>query len=399
MPATEAQVIPPMTDPRRHAGMPWAQAYATAWQVARPLAPVWLPVGDAVRQPLAAPVEARTAAPAFDAAAMDGYAVAGAGPWQVVGRILAGGPDPVPRLEHGDAAEIATGARVPAGAEAVLPYEDCHRCGDIVSGPRTARTHIRRAGEDTAPGDLLAPAGRVFTATAAAAAAQVGVERVRVRPRPGVDVLVTGDEVVLHGRPGPGQVRDVFAPLVAAVTDRAGGELRSYRRVDDDPAALRTAIDAAEAPVLVVTGSSSVGVADHLHGVLDDCPATWHVDGVACRPGHPQALARTAGGRWVVGLPGNPYAGLVAALTLLEPLLATLAGHHRRPLPAAPVSGTVTLFPGGCRIVPVETTGDGARILPGARSASLRAAAAADALAVLDAGWTAGTAAPLLRLP
>ncbi|GAA3256910.1 molybdopterin-binding protein [Dactylosporangium siamense] len=385
--------------PRRHAGLSWAQAYATAWQVGRPLAPVSLPVGDALRHVLAAPVEARTAAPAFDAAAMDGYAVAGAGPWRVAGRVLAGDPEPVARLDHGDAVEIATGARVPAGAEAVLPYEDCHRCGDTVRGTRTTRTHIRRAGEDTAPGDLLAPAGRVLTATAAAAAAQVGVERVRVRPRPGVDVLVTGDEVVLHGRPGPGQVRDVFAPLVTAITDRAGGRLRTYRRVEDDPTALRAAIDTSDAPVLVVTGSSSVGVADHLHDVLAERSATWHVDGVACRPGHPQALARTADGRWVVGLPGNPYAGLVAALTLLEPLLAALAGHRRRPLPVAPVSGTVKLFPGGCRIVPVETVDDGARIVPGARSGSLRAAASADALAVLDAGWATGTPAPLLRLP
>ncbi|MGI5186148.1 molybdopterin molybdotransferase MoeA [Dactylosporangium sp. CA-152071] len=379
--------------------MAWAQAYTTAWQVARPFPPVALPVGNAVGHVLAAPVEARTAAPAFDAAAMDGYAVAGAGPWRITGRVFAGHPGTVPPLGHGEAVEIATGAQVPAGTEAVLPYEDCHRDGDAVSGTWTARTHVRRAGEDTAPGDLLVPAGRIVTATAVAAAAQVGVERVVAHPRPEVDVLVTGDEVVLHGSPGPGQVRDVFAPVVTAIVERAGGRLCTYRRIDDDPAALRAAIDAAQAPVLVVTGSSSAGVADHLRDLLDERSATWHVDGVACRPGHPQALARTAGGRWVVGLPGNPYAGLVAALTLLEPLIAALAGHRPRPLPSAPVSGTAKLFPGGCRIVPVDTAGDGARILPGARSGSLRAAASADALAVLDAAWATGAPAPLLHLP
>ncbi|WP_433041043.1 molybdopterin molybdotransferase MoeA [Dactylosporangium sp. CS-033363] len=387
--------LAPLTD----TAMPWAQAHATARAAAGPLPAIRVPVAEAAGQILAGPIRAAVTAPGFDTAAMDGYAVAGPGPWQVVGRVLAGRPAHPRPLRPGDAVEIATGARVPAGTGAVVPYEDCHRDGGTVSGARTARTHIRRAGEDAAPGDLLVPAGRPVTAAAVAAAAQVGVEEVLVRPRPGVGLLITGDEVVLRGRPGPGQVRDVFTPLVTAVTARAGGEVQASRRIGDDPDLLREAIDASPAAVLVVTGSSSAGAADHLRTVLHQRSATWHVDGVACRPGHPQTLARTPGGTWIVGLPGNPYAGLVAALTLLEPLLATLAGRRRQPLPVAPVTGEAATLPRAARVVPVETGPDGARIVPGARSASLRAAATADALAVLGPGWSPGGAAPLLHLP
>ncbi|WP_426514109.1 molybdopterin molybdotransferase MoeA [Dactylosporangium sp. McL0621] len=375
----------------------WSDAHATAWGAAGPLAPALTAIRCAAGQILAAPIVAATPAPAFDAAAMDGYAVSGPPPWRVAGQVRAGGPQ-FARLFPGSAVEIATGARVPAGCEGVVPYEDCRRVGDTVAGA-LAGAHIRRAGEDAARGDVLVPSGRPVTAAAAGLAAQTGVERVWVHPRPVVDVLVTGDEVVLRGVPGPGQVRDAFEPLLAAVVARAGGELGAYRSVRDDPAALGAALSTSAADVVVVTGSSSAGAADHLRAVLDARASTWHVDGVACRPGHPQALASTPDGRWVAGLPGNPYAGLVAALTLLEPLLSTLAGRPRRPLPSAPVHGTASVHAARSRIVPVATTGDGVRIVPGARSASLRAAATADALAVLDGGWTTGAAAPLLMLP
>ncbi|MER7282315.1 molybdopterin molybdotransferase MoeA [Dactylosporangium sp. NPDC000244] len=376
----------------------WSDAHATAWATAGPPAAALTPLGDASGRVLAAPIVAAAPSPAFDAAAMDGYAVAGPGPWRVVGRVLAGGPALAGPLAPGEAIEIATGARVPAGCQGVVPYEDCHRSGETVAGAVTS-PHIRRAGEDAAAGEVLVPSGGPLTAAAAGLCAQIGVDRVWVYPRPVVDVFVTGDEVILHGRPSPGQVRDAFGPLLTAVVARAGGTLRTYAAVPDDAGALASCLDTSAADVAVVTGSSSAGAADHLRAVLDARAAAWPVDGVACRPGHPQTLARTAAGRWVVGLPGNPYAGLVAALTLLEPLLSALSGRARRPLPMLPVTGPAATHPAHARIVPVTTTADGARIVPGARSASLRAAAAADALAVLDGAWTTGTPAPLLLLP
>jgi molybdopterin molybdotransferase len=100
-----------------------------------------------------------------------------------------------------------------------------------------------------------------------------------------------------------------------------------------------------------------------------------------------------------VSLPGNPYAGLVAALTLLEPLLAALAGRPPATVTRRPVDGGAEPFPAGARIVPVVLAGDRAGIVPGSLPAGLRAAAGADALAVLDPGWRTGAPAALLTLP
>jgi molybdopterin molybdotransferase len=172
------------------------------------------------------------------------------------------------------------------------------------------------------------------------------------------------------------------------------------RLLADGAGTLRAGIDAAtDAAVIAITGSSSVGAADHLRTVLTGLGARWHVDGVACRPGHPQALASLPDGRWVVGLPGNPFAGLVAALTILEPLIAALSGRPLRQRPTMSVIGDAQPFPGGVRLVPVRIEPTRARIVPGARSGSLRAAATADALAVLQPDWVSPSPCELLTLP
>ncbi|MGK5683037.1 molybdopterin molybdotransferase MoeA [Actinoplanes sp. URMC 104] len=391
------------TERRRCAtGMPWAGAYATARDLARAL-PAEAVAPEAARgRVLAAAVHAAAPVPSFDFAAMDGYAVAGPGPWTVTGLILAGRQphaSAAGRLRAGTAVEIATGAPVPDGAEAVLPYEDSRREGATLIGATGGRTHIRRAGDDLRTGDLVVAAGRTVTATVVAAARQAGAERLTVHRRPAVSLLVTGDEVVMAGPAAPGQVRDSFTGIVDAIAGRAGGEFRGSRHVADDPSALRAALSGADGDVVVVTGSSSAGAADHLHELLDSHGAAWHVRGVACRPGHPQGLAALPDGRIVVSLPGNPYAGLVAALTLLEPLVAALAGRRPAPLPAAVVTGTAKLMPGGVRIAPVRLHGDVAELLPAPGSAALAAAAGADALAVLLPDWTTGGRASLLAVP
>jgi molybdopterin molybdotransferase len=373
----------------------WPEAYATARDAAKPLPAELMPVVAATGRVLAAAVRCERPVPAFDNAAMDGYAVAGDGPWTVRGRVLAGRPVDGRTLVAGTAVEIATGALLPAGTEAVVPYEDCRVEDGLVVGVAGARRHIRRAGDALCPGTLIAAAGRTVTATVAAAALQAGAEHVLAHRAPAVTMLVTGDEVITDGTPGPGQVRDTFTGLVTAVTERAGGRLVTSRRLPDDPGVLADALDAAGTEVVVVSGSSSAGAADHLHRLLGAAAATWLVRGVDCRPGHPQALAVLPDGRFVVSLPGNPYAGLVAALTLLEPLVAGLAGRPPAALPMVTVTGRANLMPGGVRIVPVGPDGH----LGAAGPVGLHAAAAAGALAVLPDDWTDGKPVVTLIVP
>jgi molybdopterin molybdotransferase len=415
----------------RVSGTPWREAVSIAFAAAAPLPAETVALRYAAGRVTAAAVTARMDLPGFATAAMDGYAVAGPGPWDIDGRVMAGGEAWATHLVPGHCVEIMTGAVVPAGADAVIPYEQSiigeatHR---TVSGQVSTRTHIRRAGEDFRLGDPLVPAGRLLTPAVCGLLAQGGADTVAVHRKPRVRLLVTGDEVVPAGVPGTGEVRDVFGPMVTALVAAMGGDVTGHRILRDDPALLTESLLAADAEVIAVSGSSSAGRADHLRPALDKIGARLLVDRVACRPGHPQILASLPGGRWLVGLPGNPFAGLVAAMTLLRPLLRAMTGsaieHPGQPtrpgpqpgttgrtdasdpvpgsrgstLLRLPVIGDVPMTPGVTRLVPVVADGDCVVVVPGARPASLAGAAAADALAVLEYGWTTGTPADLLPL-
>ncbi|WP_435054227.1 molybdopterin molybdotransferase MoeA [Nonomuraea angiospora] len=375
----------------------WVTARALAKGAATPLEHASVLLADALGGRLAAPLTALVAVPGVDVSAMDGYAVAGAGPWRVVGRVLAGGACYEEELRPGEAVEIATGAPTPAGASAVLPYEQAAVDGARVNGAAELGRHIRRRGEDIAEGAVVLGAGAVVTPVALGLAAALGHDELPVRPRPRVAVLITGDEVVHEGLPAPGRVRDAIGPFLPGLVAWAGGRVASTDVLPDGREALRVALKTGAADVLVVCGASSKGPADHLRAVLGDLGADVIVDGVAVRPGHPQLLARLPGGALVVGLPGNPFAALGAALTLLAPILRELAGIPVRTETSA-LAGAVRAHPRDTRLVPVRRSGRGAVPVGHDRPGSLWGAALADALAVVPPGW-AGEQVELIELP
>jgi molybdopterin molybdotransferase len=231
---------------------------------------------------------------------------------------------------------------------------------------------------------------------------------------PQVAVLVTGDEVVRAGLPPAGRIRDALGPLLPGLIDWAGGSARPVTYLPDGRAALMTALTRAAgegarrgagaggglgagASVVVVCGATSRGPADHLRPALRELGAELLVDSVACRPGHPQLLARLEGGAHVVGLPGNPFAALAAALTLLVPLIGALAGRRQRVPERARFAVPPRTDPARTRLVPVAVASGLATPVGRDHPALLWGAATADALAVVPPGGADG--ADLLPLP
>lgn len=362
----------------------WAQARQRAYDVAVPLPPQSRPLSACAGTVLAAPLVAQAPLPPYDVSAMDGFAVAGPGPWRLLGEVLAGATWDGP-LAPGVAVGIATGAAVPQGCTAVLQVERAQVRDGLLHGGVEPGRHVRRRGEECAAGELLLESGTPVTAAVLGLASACGHDALDVRPRPRVVGLVTGDELLADGLPRDGRVRDALGPQLPLLVAAHGGDLVGLQHLRDDGRQLRAAVEAAEAEVVLVTGATSVGPADHLRPVLAELAAELLVDGVACRPGHPQLLARLPDGRFVVGLPGNPLAALVATVTLLGPLLAGLGGRalpHQR----AVLAEGLRAAPDSTRLVPVRLDRLHAHPVRHTGSGMLRGAALADALAVVPPG-------------
>lgn len=410
--------------PRTHT-TPWDEARVVAARAGRSVSPRTgrRPLDHALGHVLAEPLAALTDLPSFDTSAMDGWAVAGPGPWRIRENegVLAGHAAPAP-LPDGDAVRIATGARIPADATAVIRSE--HAQDDEARGLLYALRQvspgqdIRPRGQECRSGEQLLPAGTLVTPAVLGLAAAAGYDELLTRPRPRVDVLVLGDELLTAGLPHDGLIRDALGPMIGPWLRALGAEVSAPRRLGDDAEALRHALVVSEADLVVTTGGTAAGPVDHVHPVLADLGAELLVDGVAVRPGHPMLLARIrAGGPYLVGLPGNPLAAVSGLLTLAEPLLSGLAGRTSQDLYRVAVRGDVHGHPHDTRLVPVvhraggprefthggAGTGDGAdHVVPLHYNgpAMLRGIAAADGLAVVEPGGVrSGTEVEILDLP
>jgi molybdopterin molybdotransferase len=402
--------------------LPFGRARRAAREAGRALPVVEVPLHDAVGSVLASPLVAATPLPPFDAAAMDGWAVSGPGPWTVVGSLLAG--EQLERLHDGAAVSIATGAALPTGADAVLRRER----SVVVDGPHAATLYvgdhatgetaphpgyvepgsdIRPRGQESAAGELLLEAGGVVTPVVAGMAAAAGYDALPVVRPPDVALLVLGDELLLRGAPRDGRVRDALGPMLPAWIAWAGGRAFPPTHVPDTLEDLLAELDDANADVVITTGSTAAGPADHLHTALDRLGARWVVDGVAVRPGTPMCLATLPDGRHVVGLPGNPLAAVSAVLTLVAPLLASMrgeAGADEEHVEEALLEEEAKGHPEHVRLIPVHrergdlVTTATPTLFTG--PAMLRGLAVADGVAVIPPGGARkGSSVRVLALP
>ena len=322
----------------------WHEARAIAGATTA-LPPEFVTLDESIGRYLVDELVATIDLPHFASSAMDGWLVVGDGPWA-----LTDGPPGV-----GQASTIVTGAFVPSPATAVLRSEsgavvDLLLRSTVPDEPRPGQ-HIRSAGGEAARGETLIGAGTLLNPAHVALTASTGKDQVRVAAVPTIALVLTGEEVVTHGVPGPGQVRDSFGVQLPALFGMLGGRVTRSTRVGDHMAATVQAISDSPEPVIVTTGGTGSSAVDHVRAALRALDARFLIDGVAMRPGGPTSMAELPDGRLVVSLPGNPLAAMVAAITVCGPLLGGLGGIPQR-MPHTVVAPAVAGRPGSTSLVP-----------------------------------------------
>jgi molybdopterin molybdotransferase len=320
------------------------------------LAPLQLVLTDAYGCVAAEDIVATSQLPEFASSAMDGFAVrsadaAGATTFapvelRIVGRALIG-RRPEATVGGGEAVRIATGAPIPAGADLVVPIENCHIDGDVVrlfEGPAPG-THVRPAGEDVSEGQVLVAAGKRLGPPELGLLANAGRAHPLVHPRPRVVVFSTGDELIpATDKPGFGQVRDSNASTIFGALREAGAIPVLAGIIKDDVVAMKEAVSRylIQADAFISSGGVSVGERDVVKAAF---AGRGGIDfyKVAMQPGMPQAFGHIEGKPYF-GLPGNPVSVFVSFEMFVRPAILKMMGRTllSRPEITATLTADVT---------------------------------------------------------
>jgi molybdenum cofactor synthesis domain-containing protein len=295
-----------------------------------------VPLDRASGRVLAETVTSSADVPPFARAAMDGYAVRAedtTGASRAIPRSLRcvekvfTGQLAVQTVGAGQCIEIATGAPMPPGADAVVIVEDTDSDGDDVRvfAPVIRAQNIGRQGADIQKGQTVMHPGTVLNASRVGSLAALGLTGVTVFDKPRVAILSTGNEIVEPGRPlAPGQIYDINRFTLAAVVAENGSVPVPYRIAADTIEDLsRSVDDCLEQDVLVFSGGSSVGERDLILDVIT-AKGEMLFHGIAVKPGKPTAFGRIRG-TLVFGMPGYPSSCLSNAHILLAPALRRIA--------------------------------------------------------------------------
>lgn len=312
----------------------------------RPTAATEVPLAEALGRIPVAPIRAHLAVPACNQSTRDGFAVrsrdlghasaASPATLTIQGEIAAGDTTSH-RLGRGETVRIMTGAPLPSGADAVVPFEEVQETDGAIrlNRPLPRHANLRLAGADCRAGQVLLKAGQAIAPYDLARLAPAGVEHLAVHASPRVGYLCTGSELAENRATlRPGQVVSGNRPLLQALIRQGGGAPVDLGTVPDTVEALAAALTNAKARGLhlcLTTGGMGPGKYDLVQRTLLRLGARILYHHLKVRPGK-ATLAALLDGLLYIALPGPPPAVHLLFHELVAPLLRAMQGE-RQPLP------------------------------------------------------------------
>ena len=255
----------------------------------------------------------------------------------VVGKISAGKKSPK-RISSGKAIAIATGAKIPKGADSVIMIEDViieDKGKKIFIQHRTDKgSNISPKGNDLRKGQILLKEGTWLTAADIGLIASVGISRINVYKKIQVAVLSTGSELAEPGSSlGNASIFDSNRFMLASIVRKQGGEPIDLGICKDEKSLIHARImHALKFDVILISGGSSVGEKDYVPSLINEIGKPGIiVSGVAMKPGSPTSLG-IVNGKPVIVLPGYPVSAFVALYTFGLPLFYKILNTNGPPV-------------------------------------------------------------------
>lgn len=275
--------------------------------------------------------------PPFDRAAMDGLAVRAEDTFgvdesspnrlDIIGSVEIGSSVDL-RIGKKEALEIATGAPLPEGADAVVKIEETVIEGSEakILAPVAPGKNVSSRGEDVESGQTIFEDGRRMRPWDVGLLASTGNLEVEVFERPEVGIAVTGGELRKPGEDlSPGEITDTNGYALSAAVKEFGGLPTHLGIVQDDIDSIREVLSrASEFDLFLFTGGTSVGEKDLVPDVIESVgEVVFH--GVSMRPGSPTGFGKLDSTP-IFSLSGFPAASLVAFEMLVKPALRKMIG-------------------------------------------------------------------------
>jgi len=307
-----------------------------------------IPLNEAAGKTLTEPITADRDGPPYNRVMMDGYALRAkdANPlgFELTGKSVAGSTLAKLGDQPGDAVEVMTGAILPVGADAVVPYEWTMREGSrikMLEGFSLERDQfIHFQGSDYKSGEALTKSGTAIGPVETAIAATCGHATVKVSRPPKIAILSTGDELVpISESPMEHQLRQSNASAIVSTLALAGFYPAHSSHLTDEAEieSERLAACISAHDVIVISGGVSKGTRDWIPGALDHfAKRLFH--GVAQSPGKPFGVW-TDSERCIFGLPGNPVSTIAGATRWVVPFLQARASGNWPDPPRAYLAG------------------------------------------------------------
>ena len=291
-----------------------------------------VPLLNAQDRVLAEAVYAQKALPCFDNSAMDGYALkaSDAGKTLHIKTSIFAGDCTQVALENLECAKIMTGAKVPSGADCVVPFEEVEGGFENTTqiyAPHTLKqgANIRKCGEEVAQDSLLLEKGANLNADSLTLLATQGISYIKVFAPLKIGVFASGDELKeIWEQADSHHIYNSNATMIAAILKSYGFESRYGGILKDNCDSIKTALET-QSDVIFTSGGASKGEADFMREALKRCGAQMVLEGVQIKPGKPIMVAKLDS-KFIVALPGNPLAGAVLLRLLVVPFLYQLSG-------------------------------------------------------------------------